>query len=106
MDIYYLAKNLDKLGKVIQEVSKQVFSPSPQEHAWDLKSLSQICGDFEKTLKDCEKLLKDGNKFEKGRGGFIYNIQWNLTIEPEVARLRDRVAFHNIKVMFSRHAIL
>lgn len=103
VDIHYLARNLDQLSQVIRDVTKQVPSLSADNHKWDLKALPQICGDFEKTLKDCERFLKDESKFSHGRGGFIYNIQWNLTIEPEVAQLKDRVAFHNIKVKSSDH---
>lgn len=98
MDIQYLARNLRQLGQVIRDVTKQVPSLSADDHKWDLKALPQICGDFRKTLNDCERFLRDESKFSQGREGFIYNIQWNLIIEPEVARLKDRVAFHNIKV--------
>ncbi|KAL9131579.1 MAG: hypothetical protein Q9217_000536 [Psora testacea] len=98
-DIQYLARNLEKLSKVIQDVTKQIPQTlSPEEHAWDLKSLLKICGDFRKTIYECEKLLDDHTKFGRGPGGFVLNIQWNLTIEPEVRRLKDRVAFHNIKI--------
>lgn len=84
---------------MIQDVTKQVpLSLSPQNHVWDLKSLLQICGDFQKTIQDCRRLLEDQSRFGRGRGGFIYNIQWNLSVEPEITRLKDRVAFHNIKV--------
>lgn len=68
---------------------------------WDLKSLLQICGDFRKTLNECQRLLGDTAKFERGRDNFIYNIRWNLSLEPQVSTLRDRVAFHNIKVTIS-----
>lgn len=84
------------MHKVIQNVSKKAYSTD--DHEWDLKTLPQICGDFRKTLNDCSQLLNDNKKFGRGRGGFIYNVQWNLTIEPDVTRLRDRVAFHNVKV--------
>ena len=98
-DIQHFAGNLKKLGMVIQDVTKQVpASLSPQDHDWNLESLLQICGNFRKTLHDCERLLNDQTKFGRGRGGFIYNIQWNYSIEPEVTQLKDRVAFHNIKV--------
>lgn len=43
-------------------------------------------------------LLEDRSEFGRGRGGFIYNVRWNLSIEPDVRRLRDRVAFHNVKI--------
>jgi hypothetical protein len=98
VDIQYLSNNLKQLGQVIQDVTKQARPLSAEEHKWDLKTLPQICGDFRKTLVDCQNFLQDERKFSHGRGGFIYNIQWNLTMEPEVRRLRDRVAFHNIKV--------
>ena len=101
MDIQYLAKNLQQLSQVIRDVTKQVPSLSADDHKWDLKALPHICGDFKKTLNDCNTFLKDESKFSQGRGGFIYNFQWNLLIEPEVARLKDRVAFHNIKVKLS-----
>lgn len=101
MDIQYLAKNLQQLGQVIRDVAKQVPSLSADDHKWDLKALPHICGDFKRTLNDCDKFLRDESKFSQGRGRFIYNVQWNLLIEPEVARLKDRVAFHNIKVELS-----
>ena len=87
------------MSKVIQDVTKQIPETlSPAEHSWDLKSLLKICGDFRKTIRECETLLGDRSKFGRGRSGFVFNIQWNLTIEPEVMRLKDRVAFHNIKI--------
>lgn len=83
---------------MIRDVAKHVPLPlSPHDHAWDLKSLLQICGYFRKTLQDCQQLLNDQSKFGTGHGGFIYNIQWNLSVEPQITRLKDRVAFHNIK---------
>ena len=101
-DIQHFARNLQKLGQVIGDVTKQVPATLSQEdHTWDLKSLLQICGDFRKTLNECQRLLEDSGKFERGRDNFIYNIRWNLSVEPQVTTLRDRVAFHNIKVTLS-----
>lgn len=106
-DIQHLATNLTKLGEVIGDVTKQVpASLSRAGRTRDLKSLLQICGNFRKTLTECQLLLNDSSKFEKGRGNFIYNVRWNLSIEPLVSRLRDRVAFHNIKVTISLWAQL
>lgn len=58
----------------------------------------KICGDFRKTIHECKTLLEGRSEFGRGRGGFIYNVRWNLVIEPDVRRLRDRVAFHNVKI--------
>lgn len=69
-DIQYLARNLEKLSKVIQDVTRQIpQSLSPREHAWDLMSLLKICGDFRKTIRECKSLLDDNSKFGRGRGG-------------------------------------
>ena len=98
-DIHYLARNLEKLSKVIQDVTRQIPQTlSLEDHSWDLRSLLKICGDFRKTISECQRLLDNRSKFGRGRGGFVYNIQWNLTVEPEVRRLKERVAFHNIKI--------
>ena len=59
----------------------------------------KICGDFSKTLTESDKLLREHSEFGRGRGGCIVNIQWNLLIEPEVQRLKDRVHFHNVKIL-------
>ena len=101
-EIQHFARNLQKLGQVIGDVTKQVpVTLSRENHTWDLKSLLQICGDFRKTLNECQRLLEDGAKFERGRDNFIYNIRWTLSVEPQVCTLRDRVAFYNIKVTIS-----
>ena len=101
-DIQHLAENLDNLGKVIQDVTKEVPSFYAQENKWNLKTISKICGDFERTLNDCQEFLADKSKFSRDREGFIYNIQWDLLVKPEVTRLKDRVAFHSIKVKWIR----
>lgn len=58
----------------------------------------KICGDFRKTINECKRLLDDRAKFGRGRDGFICSVHWNLAVEPDVRRLRDRVAFHNVKI--------
>ena len=99
VEIEHLAGNLKRLGTVIKDATKHVPSSlSPDENSWDLRSLTKICGDFRKTIGECESLLGNHDKFARGRGGFVYNLQWNLTIEPEVGRLKARVVFHNIKI--------
>ena len=101
-DIQHFARNLQKLGQVIGDVIEQVPAPlSREDHTWDLRSLLQICGDFRITLNECRRILEDSAMFERGRGNFIYNIRWNLSLEHQVAVLRDCLVFHNIKVKIS-----
>lgn len=70
-----------------------------QEQEWRQTTLLKICGDFDKTIKESEKLLEDHSVFGRGRDNFVVNVRWNLLIEPEVQRLRDRVHFHNVKIL-------
>lgn len=104
VEIHYLAENLEEMGQVIRDVTRQVPSLLAEEHKWDLKGLPQICGDFQKTLSDCERLVLDEKKFSR-REGIIQFELWNSTLESELARMRDRVIFHNIKVNLDLHGM-
>ncbi|MCJ1349495.1 hypothetical protein MMC31_007736, partial [Peltigera leucophlebia] len=97
-EIQYFVINLQQLGQVIFKVTKQVPPWLRDDYTLDLKSFLHICGDFRKTLNKCERLLEDSANFERGRGNFIYNIRWNLSVQLQVTVLKDRVAFHNIKI--------
>jgi hypothetical protein len=65
---------------------------------WDLSSLREIVGDYQKTLVDCEKLLEENPEFRK-KGNFAYNIEWNAFIQPRVDQLRRRLHSHNSKIL-------
>lgn len=65
----------------------------------DTKSLDQILGNYNRTLADCERLLRDKAKFRHDSRNFVLNIVWNIEVEPEVTRLRERLAFHNVKIL-------
>jgi hypothetical protein len=54
-------------------------------------------GNFRETLNDCERLLDDQRYFGK-RDGFVSIISFYSQVDPEVQRLRDQIAFLNIKV--------
>ncbi|KAK0661552.1 hypothetical protein DIS24_g2669 [Lasiodiplodia hormozganensis] len=99
-----LGKNLETIKAVIENAYNQLQRGRLQPFGEDFldddkKSVDVIIGDYVKTLADCEKLLKDKSKFRHNRQNFVLNVVWNIEIEPEVARLRDRLAFHNIKIL-------
>ncbi len=71
----------------------------PPQKEWDLSSLREIIGDYERTLTDCEKLLEENHEFRKNRN-FAYNIKWNIVIQPKVEQLCKRLKFHNSKISF------
>lgn len=99
--IQNLAQNLDSIEKIIQNAERQLrerrlrdFGPDP----FDLNAFDQIVGDYAATLGECNTLLANNKKYRRDRQGFVHNIIWNLNVNPAVVRLKDKIAFHNVKV--------
>ena len=65
-----------------------------------LNTLSEVTGDFRRTLNDCEKLLSDNSKFQRSATSFVDNVVWHSSTERVVNHLRRRVNFHLTKVNF------
>ncbi len=106
-DVRSLAENLRRIWRVVenaQEAWKQhslplLASPGlPSQKDWDLTSLREIIGDYQKTLTDCENLLNENPEFRKNRN-FAHNIEWNFILQPKVEQLRKRLEFHNTKIL-------
>lgn len=68
------------------------------QKSWDLSSLKEIIGDYDRTLRDCEKLLRENHEYTKNRG-FVYNLDWNYFIQPKIDHLRKRLQMHNSKIL-------
>ncbi|EPE33328.1 hypothetical protein GLAREA_06340 [Glarea lozoyensis ATCC 20868] len=105
-DIKSLAENLNNIARVVenaratwaQESLRFARSRGPlQQRDWDLSSLNEIIGDYQKTLIECRKLLEENYEFRKSRN-FAYNFEWNLVIQPKVDGLRRRLESHNAKI--------
>ncbi|KAL8691466.1 MAG: hypothetical protein Q9218_003310 [Villophora microphyllina] len=62
--------------------------------------LPEVTGDFKKTLKDCDRLLKDHARLQYGGASIADNMAWWTTTERDVNSLRERVTFHITKVSF------
>ena len=62
--------------------------------------LSEVTGDFRRTLRDCDLLLKDNSKFQRSAANFVDNVAWHTSTERDVNSLRERLHFHIIKVNF------
>ncbi len=101
-----LAENLTNILRVVEnakETWKQhTLRPTrsqglPPQRDWDLSSLREIIGDYQRTLTDCQKLLEENREFRKNRN-FAYNIEWNIVIQPKVEHLRKRLECHNSKI--------
>jgi hypothetical protein len=96
-DVKDLAENLDNIKDVVQNASTTWDTRFKTKPIWNLSSLSTIIGNCAQTLKSCDTLLKEERKFNRG-GSFIYNVEWNVRVQPQIDLLRQRLTFHTAKV--------
>jgi hypothetical protein len=104
-DVKSFANNLELISGVVETAQRQTSRTSqtslllsPSQATSGLRTTNRILGDFNKTLEDCDLLLRDERHFEL-KDGFVHNIRYYNEVDPKVQRLRERIAFHNIKVM-------
>ena len=101
-EIKSFANNLQQLVAIIEHANSQ----RPQRPWRDpdddcrvaLQPVSEAVGDFRSTLKECEKLLDDNERFRRDRAGFVDNVVWHMSTQRDVDNLRERVHFHSTKV--------
>lgn len=96
-EIQSLGQNLTRLTNILEE---QLRGPLWRGSVNGLRlEISDLTGDFKKTLEECEKLLNDRARFQRDRAGFVDNVRWWVGgTEAKVKTLRERVHFHSAKV--------
>ena len=98
-EIKSLSENLSRLRKIFED---HIQVPQWRGHGHDHDigiAISELTGDFQKTLDDCDKLLSDQSRFRRNKAGFVDNVRWWLGgTETQVKSLRERVHFHSTKV--------
>ncbi|KAI9809234.1 MAG: hypothetical protein M1825_002525 [Sarcosagium campestre] len=102
-DIKSLAQNLSQLRRVFERIKYERQTRYLPDHDDDMEqgldALPELTGDFHRTLKDCDKILRDKAKFRR-TAGFVENVQWHMGgVEKSVNSLRERVAFHSVKIL-------
>lgn len=103
-DIRNLAINLDLLFDVLQRARYQAGTSERTSRyispvfGSDTPASQQVLGNFRETIDACGHMLNDQTYFQKC-DGFVSSIYRYDQIDPEVQRLRERIAFHNIKVL-------
>lgn len=100
-DVESLAQSLEHLTSVI-EAARQSFSsrrlnPPPPTFGWDHQSLVEIVGDFNATLRECERLIATNESYAVASGP-VKNVRWNAMVVPSVERLRRRIVMHQAKL--------
>lgn len=65
---------------------------------WDPASLVDIVGDFKATIRECQQLLRDNERYGNGGDNPIRSIEWNVLVQPTVDRLRPRIQMHSARM--------
>ena len=104
-DISSLGSSLRRLESIIKNAEEQCPEKPWRREADNttatiLNTLSEVAGDFNRTLHDCEKLLSDNSKFQRSATSFVDNVVWHSSTERVVNHLRQRVNFHLTKLNF------
>ncbi|KAI4113082.1 MAG: hypothetical protein LQ345_005869, partial [Seirophora villosa] len=103
LEIQSFTESLQQLEAVIDHANRQrprrPFRNHNDECRHALQPLSQLVGDFKKTLDECEKLLNDHERFKRDTAGFVDNVVWHVSTQRDVDILRERVHFHATKLL-------
>ncbi|KAL8719955.1 MAG: hypothetical protein Q9225_003103 [Loekoesia sp. 1 TL-2023] len=100
-EIHSLANSLKELANVLASAGSLCPGGPWSDDSVPIKVLSQVTGDFLRTLQDCECLLNDNSKFKRTTANFIDNVVWHSSTERDVNSLRQRVHFHQTKIDFN-----
>lgn len=100
-DVRGLADNLDTLTEVVGRAQASLHNQSQVSmHSavvrWDQSSLVDIIGDYRSTLRECHDLIRSNQRYY--RTNVMRNIEWNVLIQPNADRLRQRILLHNSKI--------
>ncbi|KAL8735933.1 MAG: hypothetical protein Q9166_000495 [cf. Caloplaca sp. 2 TL-2023] len=103
-EIKSLADSLNRLENILKNAgsqhSRRPWHTDADHFGEALQVLPEVTGDFHKTLKDCERLLRDHARLQYGRSSAAANFSWWTSTGRDVNNLRQRVNFHITKVAF------
>jgi len=97
-DVRNLARNLENVYNVVANAENSWRQRLPGEKSFDLSALSEIIGDYQRTIRECDQVLKENRRFAL-HDNFAFNIQFNVLVEPRVRRLKERIQFHSTKIL-------
>ncbi|PNH44591.1 hypothetical protein VD0004_g3083 [Verticillium dahliae] len=99
-DVKGLAENLNILSRVLAQANQSLREQGAYNTPvrWDEASLLEIIGDYRKTLQECYELVETNTRYRLSSGP-VRNIEWNVLVQPNADRLRQRLLLHNSKVL-------
>ena len=100
-DVRGLSENLYTLAEVVERARASLMNNSqvPMHNAvvrCHESSLEEIIGDYKSTLRECYDLIRSNQRYY--RTNAMRNIEWNVLIQPNADRLRQRILLHNSKI--------
>ncbi|PTD02098.1 hypothetical protein FCULG_00012203 [Fusarium culmorum] len=99
-DVLTLHSSLKHLENAVTRAQQSLHSHGVWDNdslCGDQDSLMEVVGDYNDTLEECYLLLKDNTRYAQTTGP-IKNIEWNMSIMPEVERLRGRIQMHTSRI--------
>lgn len=101
-DIKQLAQPARALDQVFERtynyLNQEAFGlPGHLAPQWDRASFLDIVGDYEATVRECERLLETNRQYSSSAGPY-QNITWHMFVRDDVERLRTRIQFHHVKM--------
>ncbi|KAJ9668750.1 hypothetical protein H2201_000994 [Coniosporium apollinis] len=97
-DIKDLGENLKNIKDVVHRADAACRQRSTQLRTWNPSSFTGVAGNYDRTLKDCAAFLEKNKKFSH-KDSFARNVKWNVQYQDQVKRLRERLTYHNSKMM-------
>ncbi|KAM0295215.1 hypothetical protein ACHAPM_010895 [Fusarium culmorum] len=99
-DVLTLHSSLKHLENAVTRAQQSLHSHGVWDNdslCGDQDPLMEVVGDYNDTLEECYLLLKDNTRYAQTTGP-IKNIEWNMSIMPEVERLRGRIQMHTSRI--------
>ncbi|KAG0651288.1 hypothetical protein D0Z07_1586 [Hyphodiscus hymeniophilus] len=96
-DVRGLQARLNELERALRKALEQ--NEHVDLYAVDLgRDTKELVGDFTRTLKQCEEILRKHVSLRRNRAGFIQSVIWATTAQDKVDALRRQIQFHTQKI--------
>lgn len=104
IEIKQLGRHLQLLRKIyanaVRERELRLRRPSRDDRTSAFHTLPELTGDFQRTLEECDRLLRDHSRFQRNKAGFVENVRWHIFgTERDVNSLRERIQIHSTKIL-------
>lgn len=100
VEVDCLRANLEGLETAVMNAQKLLEQHGARQNdrlSGGKEAISEVIGDYNATLEECKQLLATNRRYA-GTTGPMKNIDWNISLMPQVNSLRSRIQMHNIRI--------